>query len=97
MTHMTTPIKSKLRHGITSQLEYDFTLGPVKIKDGLFMGDELSAKVFMRFIQDVEFILTNKVSHIINTTSRRIPCMWEKIGIIYLPFNWSDTEQNVHH
>lgn len=27
---------------------YDFILGPVKVKDGLFMGDELAAKVLFR-------------------------------------------------
>lgn len=32
-------------HHITSQLEYEYVLGPIKIKDGLFMGDELAAKV----------------------------------------------------
>jgi hypothetical protein len=26
-------------HQINHQLEYDYILGPIKIKDGLFMGD----------------------------------------------------------
>jgi hypothetical protein len=30
---------------LTAQLQYDFIPGPVKIKDGLFMGDEIAAKV----------------------------------------------------
>lgn len=34
-------------------------IGAIKIKDGLFIGDELAA-------QDVEFAITNKVTHIIN-------------------------------
>lgn len=29
----------------TAQTTFEFLLGPVKIKDGLFMGDELAAKV----------------------------------------------------
>lgn len=37
--------KQRPHHQLTSQLEFDFTLGPIKIKDGLFMGDELAAKV----------------------------------------------------
>jgi hypothetical protein len=45
---MTTTVKPKLRHGITSQFEYDFIPGPIKIKDGLFMGDELAAKVLLQ-------------------------------------------------
>ena len=32
-------------HPVTSQLEYEYILGPVKIKDGLFIGDEFAAKV----------------------------------------------------
>lgn len=44
---MTTKSASRSRphHQLTSQLEFDFTLGPIKIKDGLFMGDEFAAKV----------------------------------------------------
>lgn len=32
-------------HPVNAELEFDFIPGPVKIKDGLFMGDELAAKV----------------------------------------------------
>ena len=34
-------------------------IGAIKVKDGLFIGDELAA-------QDLEFLITNKVSSIIN-------------------------------
>ena len=34
-------------------------LGAVKVKDGVFIGDELAA-------QDLEFVVANKVTHIIN-------------------------------
>ena len=37
----------------------DDIMGAIKIKDGLFIGDEFSA-------QDLEFIVANKVTHIIN-------------------------------
>jgi hypothetical protein len=38
-------------------------IGAVKIKDGLFLGDELAA-------QDLEFLVSCKVTHIINTAGR---------------------------
>lgn len=34
-------------------------IGAIKIKDALFIGDELAA-------QDLEFVASNKVTHIIN-------------------------------
>lgn len=34
-------------------------IGAIKIKDALFIGDELAA-------QDLEFVVNNKVTHIIN-------------------------------
>jgi hypothetical protein len=38
-------------------------IGAIKVKDGLFIGDEFAA-------QDLEFIATNKIGHVINTVSR---------------------------
>jgi hypothetical protein len=37
--------------------------GPVKIKDGLYMGDLIAA-------QDLEFLMTNKVTNIINCAGK---------------------------
>ena len=34
-------------------------IGAIKIKDGLFIGDELAS-------QDLEFVVNNKVTHVIN-------------------------------
>ena len=31
----------------TAETHYEFILGPIKIKDGLFMGDVLAAKVIL--------------------------------------------------
>ena len=39
------------------------TMGAIKIKDGLFIGDEFAA-------QDLEFIISNKVTNIINVAGR---------------------------
>lgn len=38
-------------------------IGAIKIKDGLFVGDEFAA-------QDLEFVVANKVTRIINCAAR---------------------------
>jgi len=35
----------------SAQTNYEFILGPIKIKDGLFMGDELAAKVLFPLLR----------------------------------------------
>lgn len=60
-------------------------MGPVKIKDGLFMGDRIAA-------QDLEFLMTNKVSHIINCSGGEVPNLWENIGILYLSVDWKESD-----
>jgi hypothetical protein len=39
--------------------------GAVKIKDGLFLGDQYSP-------QDLEFLAVNKISHIVNCAGRQL-------------------------
>ncbi|CAD8107636.1 unnamed protein product [Paramecium sonneborni] len=63
-------------------------IGAIKIKDGLFIGDEFASK-------DLEFVIQNKVSHIINCASRQLPCVFENYGVLYLKFNWQENEQQV--
>jgi hypothetical protein len=63
-------------------------MGAIKIKDGLFIGDEFSA-------QDLEFIVANKVTHVINCAGKQIKNLWEHIGVIYLTFNWQDHENQI--
>lgn len=41
----------------------DDMIGAIKIKDGLFIGDEFAA-------QDLEFVVANKVSRIINCAGK---------------------------
>jgi hypothetical protein len=41
----------------------DDMIGAIKIKDGLFIGDEFAA-------QDLEFVMANKVTHVINCAGR---------------------------
>jgi len=63
-------------------------LGAVKIKDGVFIGDELAA-------QDLEFVVANKVTHIINCCGRNVPNHWESIGVVYLTYYWVDNENQI--
>ena len=59
-------------------------IGAIKIKDGLFIGDQYAA-------QDLEFVVGNKVSHIINCSGKQVPNHWEPIGVKYLTFTWQDS------
>jgi hypothetical protein len=43
--------------------------GAVKIKDGLFMGDQYSS-------QDLEFLAVNKISHIVNCAGHHLRNKW---------------------
>ncbi|CAJ1398327.1 unnamed protein product, partial [Effrenium voratum] len=60
----------------------------VKLKDGLFVGDELAA-------QDLEFVVANKVTRIINCAGRQVPNHWESIGVAYLTYYWIDADSQV--
>jgi len=73
--------------GGANQLGYEI-LGAVKIKDGVFIGDELAA-------QDLEFVVANKVTHIINCCGRNVPNHWESIGVVYLTYYWVDNENQI--
>lgn len=59
------------------------------------MGDELAAKVPTGITQDIEFIISNKVTHIINTVANNIGNLWEKFGVHYLSVGWTEYETNV--
>jgi len=56
-------------------------VGVIKIKDGLFICDELGA-------QDLEFIMANKVMRVVNTAGTQLRNFWETIGVLYLTLNW---------
>ena len=63
-------------------------VGAFKVKDGLFIGDEFAA-------QDLEFVVANKVTRIVNCASRQVPNHWEPIGVHYLSYSWFDTENQI--
>ena len=54
----------------------------------VFIGDELAA-------QDLEFVVANKVTHIINCCGRNVPNHWESLGVVYLTYYWVDNENQV--
>ena len=60
-------------------------VGAVKLKDGLFFGDSSAA-------QDVEFVMANKVSRIVNCAARQVFNQFELAGIEYLSFKWEDND-----
>ena len=41
-------------------------------------------------VQDLEFVVANKVTHIINCAGKQIQNHWEPIGVAYLTFFWLD-------
>jgi protein-tyrosine phosphatase len=63
-------------------------IGAVKIKDGLFMGDKDSS-------QDLDFLVSSKVTHIINTCSTEVNNEWTSIGIAYLSLPWADSTDQI--
>ncbi|CAD8063128.1 unnamed protein product [Paramecium sonneborni] len=63
-------------------------VGAIKIKDGLFIGDEFAS-------QDREFIITNKVTHIINCAGTEVQNKWTLMGAKYLTFNWLEQDNEV--
>ena len=71
-------------------------VGAIKIKDGLFIGDEFAAQVTqLKIVQDLEFVVANKVTHIINCAGRQVPNHWEPIGVQYLTYYWLDQDTQV--
>ena len=63
----------------------DEFIGAIKIKDALFIGDKESS-------QDLDFLFSSKVTHIINTASLEVKDEWSSIGIFYLSLPLQDSE-----
>jgi hypothetical protein len=41
-------------------------------------------------VQDLEFVVANKVSHIVNCAGKQMSNLWENMGVVYLTFFWMD-------
>ncbi|CAD8207411.1 unnamed protein product [Paramecium pentaurelia] len=63
-------------------------IGAIKVKDGLFIGDELASK-------DLEFVIQNKVTRIVNCAAKQLPCVFANYGVTYLKFNWLENEKQI--
>ena len=59
--------------------EEDDMIGAIKIKDGLFIGDSFAAK-------DLEFVVANKVTKVINCAGTQVANEWKNMGVQYLTF-----------
>jgi len=58
-------------------------VGAIKIKDGLFIGDDFASK-------DLEFIQNNKVTRIVNCAGLEVDNTFMDIGVQYLTYFWND-------
>lgn len=58
-------------------------IGAVKISDGLFLGDFICA-------EDMDFLLSNKISKVINCAGNEVSNHFGKFGIEYLTFQWEE-------
>ena len=56
-----------------------------KLKDGVFIGDAEAS-------QDIDFLVSNKITRVINCAAASVPCSWERLGVRYLPFYWKDSD-----
>jgi hypothetical protein len=63
-------------------------IGAIKVKDGIFIGDEFAAS-------DLEFVVSNKITHIINCATKSVPNHWEPIGVKYLSYSWLDMDSQI--
>ena len=49
----------------------------------------------MLYLQDQEFIVANKVTHVINCAGSQVPNYFEGRGVVYLTFQWLDREDQL--
>lgn len=47
---------------------------------------------FIYIYKDLEFIVSNKVTHIINAAARDVPNHFENHGVFYLTLNWEEND-----
>lgn len=43
----------------------------------------------------MEFVVANKVTHVINCSGKHVGNHWEQLGVVYLTFFWLDSENQV--
>ena len=60
------------------------TFNITKVKDGFFLGDEMTATNY-------EVLINFKISHMINAAGPQIRNAWENLNIKYLTLNWNES------
>ena len=61
----------------------DEPLVAVRIKDGIFVGNATAA-------HDDDFLMTNKISHVLNCAGSEVKDLFGNVGVKYLTFHWRD-------
>ena len=54
-----------------------------KIKDGFYVGDNVTAI-------SIDVLIQFKITHLVNSTGNQIMNQWESVGLSYLTLNWSE-------
>lgn len=74
----------------------DEGIGAIKIKDGLFVGDESASQVCSGFqLKDVEFIVGNKVTHAINCAGHEVGNIDDALEVACINFYWTSNDSPV--
>ena len=73
-----------LQYDITQEIDYQTeVLNITKIKEGLYIGDQIVAT-------NLDVVIQFKLTHMINSSGKQIINAWETIGIKYLTLNWQE-------
>ncbi len=70
-------------------------IGAIKIKDGFFVGDVYAAKVHPAPTQDIEFVILNKITRILNCAAAEVPNIFAGDSVLYMPFDWAEGSEHV--
>ena len=73
-----------MQYDITQEIDYQTeVLNITKIKEGLYIGDQIVAT-------NLDVVIQFKLTHMINSSGKQIINAWETIGIKYLTLNWQE-------
>ena len=74
-----------LQYDPMQEMDYQTeVLNITKIKEGLYIGDQIAAT-------NLDVVIQFKLTHMINSTGKQIINAWETIGIKYLTLNWQES------
>ena len=81
-------LQNKPQNEINQEENLDFQteiLNITKIKEGLYLGDQIAGT-------NLDVVIQFKLTHMINSTGKQIINAWETIGIKYLILNWEESQ-----